>query len=134
MTAIHIIEDDPLQADMLVDRLVARFPFLRTFVSPSLAHFAAHAGGYDVLISDLSLPDSSPADTAEFLLGLPRNSIVVCFSSDQPVGEDLARASGNRIQYFNKAKGTSGVLYFVESVLKRDKDAVSKKSQQPHGH
>ncbi|HEX4843917.1 MAG TPA: hypothetical protein VFV57_09605 [Limnobacter sp.] len=134
MHTIHIIEDDPLQAELLVDHLLASFPATQMLVSPSLAHFAAYAGAYDVLISDLSLPDSESANTAEFLLGLPRRQVVVCFSSDTPVGEDLAKASGNRIAFFNKSKGTGKLLEFLESHLNADKHAVPKKSQQAHGH
>ncbi|HEX4918159.1 MAG TPA: response regulator [Limnobacter sp.] len=134
MNTIHIIEDDPLQAELLVDHLSASFPSVKMAVSPSLKHFAAHVGHYDVLISDLSLPDSESTNTAEFLLGLPRHNTVVCFSSDAPVGEDLARASGNRIIFFNKTKGTGELMAFLESLSHANKYAVSKKSQQAHGH
>ncbi|WP_370261638.1 hypothetical protein [Limnobacter sp.] len=134
MNTIHIIEDDPLQAELLVDHLSASFPAMSFAVSSSLAHFAANQQAYDVLISDLSLPDSPSTNTAEFLLGLPRRNTVVCFSSDQPVGEDLAKASGNRIQYFNKGQGTAHVIHFIETLLQAEHQAVGKKAQHSHGH
>jgi DNA-binding NarL/FixJ family response regulator len=100
---IIVLEDHLAISQALVDLINAFCPVptqIHTFYT--LSALQKHGVSGDLLISDLSLPDSEASNTANFLLGQLGTIRIVCHSSKFDVGEQLAQASNGQIEYVKK--------------------------------
>ena len=100
---IIVLEDHLAISQAVVDLISALCPVpaqIQTFYT--LTALKKHGVSGDLLISDLSLPDSDASNTAQYLLELLGTIRIVCHSSKFAVGEELAQSSKGEIEYVKK--------------------------------
>ncbi len=100
---IIVLEDHLAISQAVVDLINALCPVpaqVQTFYTLTALKKQGVSG--DLLISDLSLPDSDASNTAAYLLGLRGSIRIVCHSSKFDVGEELAQTSNGEIEYVKK--------------------------------
>lgn len=101
---ILMLEDIRIVAETLRQYLIYRLGSGYTIkVFPTMASLLAHGLVGDVLISDLSLPDSDEYRTAAFLMSQLSTIAIVCYSSSTETGLKLEVESNGKIKYFCKS-------------------------------
>lgn len=100
---IIVLEDHLAISQAVVDLINACCPVpaqIETYYT--LSALKTHGVSGDLLISDLSLPDSDASNTASYLMGLLGSIRIVCHSSKFDVGEQLEQTSKGEIEYVKK--------------------------------
>ncbi|MEP2736888.1 MAG: response regulator transcription factor [Erythrobacter sp.] len=96
MIRVAIIEDDPAMRDLLSNAVEASGDMMLTAASQNVAEASGmiEAGGYDVLLCDLGLPDGNGADLIrqEVLAGRDTDILVITIFANQSKVLDAVRA------------------------------------------
>lgn len=111
---IAILEDDDMKALVANNAIEAVFPSACSSVRRfgTLCELEQCQERFNVLVSDLNLPDSPGTSTAEFLKtqcqGLA--DFIVIFSSDARLSKDISQTDQTRFSYWTQADNLAGLL------------------------
>lgn len=100
--SILILEDDVPLAHAMSEYLLHVYQPASVKTFETLADLKAHGLHGDLLISDLGLPDSTPQNTASYLLSQVNAIRIVCHSAAVKEGKALGRQSLGQIIYMEK--------------------------------
>ncbi len=115
---IAILEDNEIKIILLKDAIETLVGKRSTILEyKTLTEFKNNRKhSFDLMISDLHLPDSSGKETAQFLsqYGLKIAKHIVIFSADHELGTSLIHAHTNR---FSQVKDLSNLNLTLDKVL-----------------
>lgn len=100
--SILILEDDKGLAHAIAEYLQHMYQPVSVKTFETLTDLKLHGLKADLLISDLGLPDSTPQNTASYLLSQVNAIRIVCHSAAVKEGKALSRQSLGQIIYMEK--------------------------------
>ncbi len=128
MRRILLIDDDPAFTRFLAAYIAENFPLLQveTYNNPKTALHFIMAGGYDLMIIDLEMPDMDGLKLLRFAVsaGMDKNRIVILSGRDADFLHDIC-PMGTCLAVLNKFEARQkSVLDMVFNSLNRKAGAV----------